>query len=146
MTDKLKALQGVIEEFDRRMVELKKNMVKEFEGTIKGVFTEVFNAHPELERISWTQYTPYFNDGDPCVFGVNGMYFLRTDDPEEMKEDNLYDWHDASWGDEAKEFPALVELSKLIHSSDDVLLMLFGDHCQVTVTRKGIDVEEYDHE
>lgn len=25
---------------------------------------------PEVRGLAWTQYTPYFNDGDSCVFGV----------------------------------------------------------------------------
>ena len=30
----------------------------------------VFNSCPMLNTISWIQYTPYFNDGDPCEFGI----------------------------------------------------------------------------
>jgi hypothetical protein len=26
---------------------------------------------PTIESFGWTQYTPYFNDGEPCVFSVN---------------------------------------------------------------------------
>lgn len=26
--------------------------------------------------VRWTQYTPYFNDGDPCEFGVNADFTL----------------------------------------------------------------------
>lgn len=31
---------------------------------------ELFQRIPEIEEFSWTQYTPYFNDGDECIFGV----------------------------------------------------------------------------
>lgn len=27
---------------------------------------------PAITWFAWTQYTPYFNDGDPCVFSVSG--------------------------------------------------------------------------
>jgi hypothetical protein len=27
---------------------------------------------PTIESFGWTQYTPYFNDGEPCVFHVSG--------------------------------------------------------------------------
>lgn len=27
-------------------------------------------AYPEVEAVRWEQYTPYFNDGDVCEFGV----------------------------------------------------------------------------
>lgn len=32
---------------------------------------ELFARIPEIEEFSWTQYTPYFNDGDECVFSVD---------------------------------------------------------------------------
>jgi hypothetical protein len=28
-----------------------------------------------VKAVRWYQYTPYFNDGEPCVFGVHGVYF-----------------------------------------------------------------------
>lgn len=31
----------------------------------------IFNAYPEVDNFGWIQYTPYFNDGDECTFGVN---------------------------------------------------------------------------
>ena len=33
---------------------------------------------PEVAAVRWRQYTPYFNDGDPCVFGVGeiGVAFI----------------------------------------------------------------------
>lgn len=46
--------------------------------------------------LHWTQYTPYFNDGDACEFGTNEI-FVRLDDrfveggedePEEYDEDD----------------------------------------------------------
>lgn len=31
----------------------------------------VFAADPEVTALGWTQYTPGFNDGDPCTFDVH---------------------------------------------------------------------------
>jgi len=31
-------------------------------------FKEIFESCPELVGVRWTQYTPYFNDGDACNF------------------------------------------------------------------------------
>lgn len=39
-------------------------------------FLELFRAvmnDPLIEKITWDQYTPYFNDGDTCEFGVRGI-------------------------------------------------------------------------
>lgn len=36
-------------------------------------FLELLDAvldHPRVLAVRWRQYTPYFNDGDPCEFGV----------------------------------------------------------------------------
>lgn len=37
-------------------------------------FDQLFREYPEIKAITWTQYTPYFNDGDPCVFHPNDIY------------------------------------------------------------------------
>ncbi|HKO83922.1 MAG TPA: hypothetical protein VJ140_05025 [Actinomycetota bacterium] len=42
---------------------------------------------PTIEAFGWRQYTPYFNDGEPCVFGAYGFWVLTTDTPEEPRED-----------------------------------------------------------
>lgn len=36
--------------------------------------------YPLVEAIQWTQYTPGFNDGDPCLFGVNDLHFKLRDE------------------------------------------------------------------
>jgi hypothetical protein len=33
-------------------------------------------------EFGWSQYTPYFNDGEPCVFGAQPVW-VRTDAPED---------------------------------------------------------------
>lgn len=37
----------------------------------------------------WTQYTPYFNDGEPCTFSVNEFFLSRVPDEE--------DWEPERW-------------------------------------------------
>lgn len=43
-----------------------------------------------------------------------------------------------------KDFDALVKAFDQI--PDDIMLELFGDHTEITVTREGLDVEEYSHD
>jgi hypothetical protein len=63
--------------------------------------------HDDFTALRWQQYTPYFNDGDPCVFGV---YTHGLKGPDEDAGDYQDGFHDmSSWGfsslsDEAKEF------------------------------------------
>lgn len=41
--------------------------------------------NPAVQAIVWSQYTPYFNDGDTCKFGINEVYFVI----DGFEEDNL---------------------------------------------------------
>jgi hypothetical protein len=35
---------------------------------------------PTIEWFGWRQYTPYFNDGEPCVFSVHGALAVKLAD------------------------------------------------------------------
>lgn len=35
-----------------------------------------------LHSFGWNQYTPYFNDGDPCLFGLGDPWFKTVNDVE----------------------------------------------------------------
>lgn len=52
---------------------LKAKMQAEGQDALKEAFSSFFAAHPQARAIVWTQYTPYFNDGDACTFSVNEM-------------------------------------------------------------------------
>src|SRR5277367_3878309 len=62
------------QELRTKIAEARKTM----EETAKGCFTEMsadlFAENPTLMGFSWNQYTPYFNDGDECVFRCNSDY------------------------------------------------------------------------
>lgn len=51
---------------------------------------------PEVAKVRWTQYTPYFNDGEACVFGVNSAEVLLTVEANDEvdEEDDEYDDYD----------------------------------------------------
>lgn len=59
------------------------------------VLRQFFDTTPEVSKIIWTQYTPYFNDGDTCEFGVNDPVFLETNskeaDEDDDNEDSIFD-------------------------------------------------------
>jgi hypothetical protein len=91
-------------------------------------FTEYFEANPEVEAVKWAQYTPYFNDGEPCEFTVH--------DPEtKLVGDGDYDYDYGGPG------------QKLIDEvPTEVMLAVFGDHTEIVATRQGFEVTEYDHD
>ncbi|MEU1881924.1 hypothetical protein ABZ470_31880 [Streptosporangium sp. NPDC020072] len=44
---------------------------------------------PRVEAIRWEQFTPYFNDGDLCEFGISGAR-LKVNDRADFGEDDDY--------------------------------------------------------
>lgn len=127
---------------------------------------------PTIVEFGWRQYTPYFNDGEPCEFGVNGTW-VRTTADEDTDEDELEMWGHRSlgkviteWGDVDPATKRRVVVSETYEGPDrarydrckalegaveggafeHVLLDAFGDHANITVRRDGIQVEFYDHD
>lgn len=68
----------------KEMKALKSKMKKESKAALKAGFKNFFDEHPIVEAICWEQYTPYFNDGDPCHFGV-GDFWLKFVKTEQQK-------------------------------------------------------------
>ena len=132
---------------------------EEGEGILKKFVSEFFTSHPEIKRLGWTQYTPYFNDGEPCIFRVGEVCFdipalnQYADYPAEDDEDdyiNVHNWVD-SWsiGYHAPK-EGLTEdtkfFSEAIDSMGDILEIIFGDHTQVVVYPDHFEVTEYEHD
>jgi hypothetical protein len=111
---------------------------------------EFMKEHPQVKQIKWTQYTPYFNDGDACEFSVNciGFYFEGDDIEEPDYDFELYRYDNF----EKKEvcsfetFRACKDLEKELQEASAELETIFGDHVEVTVKADGVEVEEYDHD
>lgn len=144
--------QSTIAVLEQTMKDARETARNAFMGELKKVFAN----HPELKVMTWTQYTPYFNDGDTCTFDVNSAHVSNYesvspwgewDDEEEDEPDDFF-VIDLGYGREANRYPVLKELNKFMQSQlgNDVLEFAFGDHVQVKVTATGIDVSEYDHD
>lgn len=72
---------------------------KVLETTIKDkskeVFAQFFIDNPEFRTIEWRQYTPSFNDGDPCEFTRGEVYYtlqpeFYSEEQRETIENNDY--------------------------------------------------------
>jgi hypothetical protein len=63
----------------KSLKEMKENYEKALRAQgqqiMRGAIEEFFMLNPKVTGVAWTQYTPYFNDGEECVFGVNDPYF-----------------------------------------------------------------------
>lgn len=137
--------------------EQKKKFMDIMQSEFKVYVKEFFDENPEIEVIKWVQYTPYFNDGEPCVFRVNDPTFSNSD-PENVNSYGELDEEvenefafQGTWciPDSLKNKEKVFdEFSSLICSSEmeDVMLAMFGDHVEVTCTRDNITVNDYDHD
>lgn len=76
-------------------------MQEEMQTVLKDAFKEIFEKAPHLAAITWTQYTPYFNDGDECTFSVHDAYLLTDGYEEELGEDFNFDPYDADGAESA---------------------------------------------
>ncbi len=133
-----------------------KAMKKQYEDKIKNegaaimkaAFEAFFAAHPTVLGVRWRQYTPFFNDGDECVFGVHAYYDgigLRFEGEDECT--SVYDREDED-KETSEEFATVAKAACAVIGEvpSDVMKAVFGDHAEVTATRAGFDVEEYSHD
>lgn len=73
----------IMEEFkvlNEKIEEMKKEMQEKSRPMIEDAAKLLFNKYPFLEEIFWTQYTPYFNDGEACEFSVHDLAFVLAGD------------------------------------------------------------------
>lgn len=165
-----------INDFNSKIDALKKEQSSLFQKEINVVFENFFKENPEVKAIRWTQYTPYFNDGDECVFGVNEPSFFvgEFDSKKEYDYDEIEeleqvvfkpgDWiyqsakektDDPWYSNLIKQYEnqrkglaeASESLKNLLERNDEVMEQVFGNHVEVTVVPgKDPIVEEYEHD
>jgi hypothetical protein len=113
----------------------------------------LLEKYPHIKTIFWTQYTPGFNDGDPCEFGVYGPYFTTTpwedvdtgyEDSEDVYEnEELLIRSDGNGNAELEaDIKAFGEVFSMIR---DHLESTFGSYgAFVRIHAGGIETEDYD--
>lgn len=118
-------------------------------------------ALPHVEAVRWEQYTPYFNDGEACVFNVYYVAVrLDVSDGEFLHDMDLRTLGEgASWKerfdnavyeyegvDTTDIYSMLVALNDEVDHHDQILLEKFGDPAQVTYDGEAFNVEFYEHD
>lgn len=152
----MKSKEQIKEELDALRKEYQKAAQREF----KAGLAELFEQCAEIQSISWTQYTPWFNDGDECVFRVNNEEptvngYSEYDDEDEGDGVNILLKARETVGYPAKPNPdydpACAEIKNKILAflgsfDNDAYSDMFGDHVRVTATRSGVVIEEHSHD
>ena len=63
----------VLKEIQNEHTKILKEMKEKVQKELKPVLQDFMNSHSNIKAIGWTQYTPYFNDGDECIFRVGDL-------------------------------------------------------------------------
>lgn len=115
-------------------------------------------AQPGVLAYKWTQYTPYWMDGEPCEFWTltdyNAGVKLEFGDPEGGEAgDGFYSRSDLRYdravdqqvSDDLKD--ALTKVEAKIGSNRNYVWLkeAFGDHASVIATKDGFEVEYFEH-
>jgi hypothetical protein len=127
---------------------------KHVQDAIKESLVSIFEQFPELEAVRWDQYAPYFNDGDPCVFGLHGVC-VRTNGMNKSEEDSDCRHEgfeyvgEYGYGEDNKTEIALAVASfeKLLRDCIQFLSTAFGSDSVVTITRDmTVEIDEASHD
>lgn len=153
----LEKFKAIKEEIDKQRALARQHIRIAFEEGTK----ELFDKHPKLQAFGWAQYTPYFNDGDECVFGRGDTYFLLESDPTDNAEtiedrvsefsEDLYSFE--RYGGKYSK-PKTVESDVIADAlqefmdifEDEDFKEMFDDHKKVVVTREHVSVQDYSHD
>lgn len=158
------SLYTLLEEFKR----FKLDFQEKAKASMIGIFKEFFDKNPAISAIIWQQYTPYFNDGDTCEFGVYDFYFFIGPESEIQylspwgeyqgeRTDCYCNYRFDPWMTEEQK--ALVESANIDtevieqfktvlndEEMEDIFRSNFGDHCYVIATKDGFQIEELTHD
>lgn len=80
-------MSSKLKELVKQVQKLEEKMKKDGQDALHSAFKEFFESNPEAKAIVWTQYTPWFNDGDACTFSVHEMELKLHELPDGIDED-----------------------------------------------------------
>jgi hypothetical protein len=158
LTDSLKKKLETILETQRVYKETVKRNAR---AIVLEMAMDIMAAHPEITSIRWSQYTPYFMDGDVCKFGIYESQFSFSKSFLNSVEEFGYDdsicemfdgFYTFSYKQNMPEFLAVLaqklrDFDKVLGKLSEVMEETFGDHAQVTILANGnILVEHYEHD
>lgn len=138
-----------------KLEEARNNMKKTGRDALAEAFKEFFNLNPDITALKWSQYTPYFNDGDPCTFRRHEMEIQSPLARDKYSEKNgqepdteaFYDDYCLTEESQRELTSSLKSLGELEDILDDELMeTVFGDGVTVIATIDGFEIDQCDHE
>jgi hypothetical protein len=156
-------IENEIAEAKAAIEKLNEEIKNRSQQVFANAISKYFTAFPIVEYITWTQYTPGFNDGEPCEFGVNGPYIRLKGDPfddEDDYDEGTYipsEWSRKNYPKDAAKFDEKygthlnsIQKAKSVAESiigcmdESVLNMMYGDGSKIKIYADRIDVTDYD--
>ncbi len=163
-----------LDELKEKIKETNKLVSEHAKETLDKAFADIFNKYPELVGFSWEQYTPSFNDGDPCVFYLcDPEYILYTKEfADKVTAENSAGARVYEFGGDVEDSQILIDsgleegqvrdisfrndyngeldaankdIKKLFSGCvEDIFEEAYGDGYTITATKKGLTVVEYE--
>ncbi len=156
-----------MEQIINQLNAIKERMQNEGQEAFESYFKKFLEENEQIHGITFTAYTPYFNDGETCVYRLGEVRFKLTHQalldlnyprpndkyakPEQLEdmEDweycgtvEYYDIKDISSELSAK----MKKVSEDVESAEELIELVFGDHVELFITRDGVEVSEYEHD
>lgn len=75
-------LEGMANDMNAKIKALNEEIRLMASEVLTDAVAQLFDKHPIVEKIFWTQYTPYFNDGDACEFSRHDIFFTLVGDED----------------------------------------------------------------
>jgi hypothetical protein len=126
---------------------------KDLQKSLAEYLAEALRQAPEeYVAVRWSQYSPYFNDGEACTFSVHEPFVLTTDSDEDERYEGAWyreEYYSAYYKKtEPEQHVGLKALNEAWSSiEEDIFERAFGDHVQITVRRDGsFSVDDRGHD
>lgn len=134
-------LDQLIDKKERVERELSEELMTVIRETLKEFFKD-----SKITKITWTQYTDYFNDGEPCTFCIYEPEFFTNDETDLWIIDKRgygYSIGEARGNLPEEKWDLFLDLWKSCCRVSDMMQSLLGDHVKIVCTPDKIEIEEY---
>lgn len=142
--NKVQELNATIKELNNQRQQLIND------GIINELIKPLFDNLPDIKMVAWTQYTPYFNDGDPCEFHVGEVYVSADEDEIPIYENYLVESDESGWITPQRIALYLDPIQNFINENEDIMESIYDNHTVVIFSRDGDGIKqwsgEYDHD
>lgn len=116
----------LVDEYQTYLEAFKNEMLAKTKDLMRTLIVTILSEDFPNHNITWTQYTPYFNDGDECIFGVNDVRIV----PDSEEEEDLSPEERSADNSSSYAFDAL---TTLLYGAEEIMKAAFGDHAEITV-------------